>query len=113
MSIDDGTKEVAYASTSGITKANVDSLSDYGSVTLGNLATILDALGGSATGWYTVDGAKQTETVDGPSLFEDVIDSMFAEMGANTYTVTLKLTPAGGTTDTLIFQLRRAIESKI
>ena len=108
MSIKNGANEVAYASTSGITKANVDSLSDYGSVTLGNLATILDALGGSATGWYTVDGVKQTETVDGTGLFEDVIDAMFKEMAANTYTVTLKLTPAGGTADTLIFQLKRA-----
>lgn len=86
---------VANAQSSGIARTYIDSLSTFGSVTFLNFGNMVDRLGADKTGWYKkVDGTQES----GTNLTGTIIHNMFARMiPGNEYTVTVTLTPNGGT----------------
>lgn len=106
LSIREGDKEHAYASAEGIDQTYIDLLSDFEGVTFLNVATMLDRLGTSHSGWYYEGNVKVEGTSD--QDFFDAITAMFDLMQTGkTYTVTVTLTPTGGNPGSMTFDIAK------
>lgn len=103
---DKAIKEVAYAESKGIAGKYIDILNLYGSVTFDDLGKMFDKLGSSHAGWYT-DATGTQITGSDKKAFSDSIGAMFAQFtkSGGEYQVTVTLTPAGGSTATLVFKI--------
>jgi hypothetical protein len=70
---------------------------------------MFDRLGTTRSGWYKdVNGATITLKTD-DEAFREAIDTLFDRMRpSDVYTVTVRLTPAGGSAGKLSFNVTRA-----
>ncbi|MDD4583151.1 MAG: S-layer homology domain-containing protein, partial [Eubacteriales bacterium] len=108
ISIKNGNTEVAHANATGIEKVFIDALSKYDAVEFVDIARMFDRLGSSHEGWYLKEDGTEVPGYD-QTAFEDAIDAMFKRMGdQDTYTVTVTLTPTGGTAGSLSFDIKKA-----
>lgn len=97
--------QVAYASAAGILQTYIDSLSAFGGVTFSNVAGMLDALGSSPSGWYYDENGDKVEGGDDADFF-NAVTAMFDRMQTGeAYTVTVTLTPTGGSAGSLTIEL--------
>ncbi|MDD4564178.1 MAG: S-layer homology domain-containing protein [Eubacteriales bacterium] len=107
ISIKNGSREVAYASASGINKTYIDLLSAEGAVTFNDIGRMFDRLGTAHSGWYLDSNADRVEGND-ETAFRSAIDAMFGRMHTyppEFYTVTVTLTPAGGSAGSIEFKI--------
>ena len=74
------------------------------------LEECLDRLGTTRSGWYKDgNGATITLETDEAAHLREAIDTLFDRMGpSDVYTVTVRLTPAGGSAGELSFNVTRA-----
>jgi hypothetical protein len=109
IDIKKGSNSVAHAEASGIQGVYIAALSDYGAVTFGDIERMFDRLGTTRSGWYKDEtGATITLGTD-EKAFTKAIDTLFDRMRpSDVYTVTVRLTPAGGSAGKLSFNVTRA-----
>jgi len=90
---------VAAVSADGISKNAMDALTAFGDVTFSNFFGMIDAATGAKTGYYL--SPAQVNISGDENAFKNAINSMFVTMDpGETYTMTVTLTPAGGTAGT-------------
>ncbi len=112
MSIKKGSTELASASSQGIARSFIEALNDTGYVVIDNIPDIITALGSNVEGeywngtvWVEKSGSEANQTA-----LNTAIDEMYAGMNAGeTYTVTITLTPSGGSAGTKEFTLRKLL----
>lgn len=109
ISITTGNSIVAYAESSGIAGTFINSLSAWGPVEFDDVAVMLDRVGTVSEGWYLGSAGNRIDVDESDvTAFQDAVVAMFARMTpGEVYTVTLTLTPAGGSADTLEFEIER------
>ena len=109
IDIKKGSNSVAHAEASGIQGVYIAALSAYGAVTFDDIGRMFDRLGTTRSGWYK-DGNGATITLEtDEAAFTEAIDTLFDRMGpSDVYTVTVRLTPAGGSAGELSFNVTRA-----
>ena len=100
---------VAFASSTGLDRVYVDALSLYDGVTFVDISRMFDRLGTSPSGYYLNASGVQ---VNGSTLsaFEDSVTAAFDRMSnGEIYTVTVTLTPVGGSAGSLTFYVQKII----
>ncbi|NLT46781.1 MAG: hypothetical protein GXX92_00060 [Clostridiales bacterium] len=112
LTIMNGESKVAYAKTTGIKKLHLELLNNE-PVSFGTIGLMFDHVGTvDAASYYYDDTANKVEAGENPTqgFFEESIEAMFNRMGAgDTYTVIVKLTPAGGSPGELSFDVTRIL----
>ena len=109
ITIKTGNSTVAYAQSSGIQGVFINALSAYNAVVFDDIANMLDRVGTVSEGWYLDDTGNKIDVDESDvTAFENAVRAMFDRMtDGEVYTVTLTLTPAGGSSDTLEFEIER------
>jgi len=109
LTIENGGSVVAYAKSTAIQKIYLDLLNNR-AVRFSDIGLLFDRIGtvDTASYYYDASSTKVLATTPDQPFFEASIIAMFARMGVgDVYTVTVKLTPAGGTADEVVFEVTK------
>ncbi|MDD3537671.1 MAG: hypothetical protein PHH65_05385, partial [Eubacteriales bacterium] len=112
LTIANGGSVVAYAKSTNVDGYDLNRLNGR-AVNFGDLGLILGYIGSiDETSYYYNNASPPVKEVAGENpttgFFRDSIVAMFARMGAgDTYTVTVKLTPVGGTAGDVVFKVTK------
>jgi hypothetical protein len=110
MSIKKGSTELASASAVGISADNVRILNLAGYVEIGDLSKIVTKLGSNVEGryWNGTAWVEKSGSDANQAALNAAIDDMYSGMNnGETYTVTITLTPSGGSAGSKEFTLRK------